>query len=84
MLLGGTTTFTDMYYFEDVVAEAAKEAGMRGVLGETIIGFPVADNKTPADALAYHREVPDALPRTIRWSRRRSRRTRCTRIPTRR
>src|SRR5947207_1367719 len=53
MLLGGTTTFTDMYYFEDVVAEAAKEAGMRGVLGETIIGFPVADNKTPADALAY-------------------------------
>jgi len=53
MLLGGTTTFTDMYYFEDVVAEAAKEAGIRGVLGETIIGFPVADNKTPADALAY-------------------------------
>jgi 5-methylthioadenosine/S-adenosylhomocysteine deaminase len=53
MLLGGTTTFTDMYYFEDVVAEAAKEAGMRGVLGETIIGFPVADNKTPAEGLAY-------------------------------
>src|SRR5579862_1657969 len=51
MLLGGTTTFTDMYYFEDVVAEVAKEAGMRGVLGETIIGFPVADAKTPADAL---------------------------------
>ena len=53
MLLGGTTTFTDMYYFEDVVAEVAKEAGMRGVLGETIIGFPVADNKTPADALRF-------------------------------
>ena len=53
MLLGGTTTFTDMYYFEDVVAEAAKEAGMRGVLGETVIGFPVADNKTPQDALGY-------------------------------
>src|SRR5262245_35149437 len=51
MLLGGTTTFTDMYYFEDVVAEAAKEAGVRGVLGETIIGFPVADAKTPADSL---------------------------------
>ena len=51
MLLGGTTTFTDMYYFEDVVAEAAKEAGMRGVLGETVIGFPVADAKTPADSL---------------------------------
>ena len=53
MLLGGTTTFTDMYYFEDVVAEAAKEAGMRGVLGETIIGFPVADAKTPAQSLAF-------------------------------
>jgi 5-methylthioadenosine/S-adenosylhomocysteine deaminase len=53
MLLGGTTTFTDMYYFEDVVAETAKEAGMRGVLGQTIIGFPVADHKTPADALAF-------------------------------
>ena len=52
MLLSGTTTFTDGYYFEDVVAEAAKEAGMRGVLGETVIGFPVADAKTPADALA--------------------------------
>jgi 5-methylthioadenosine/S-adenosylhomocysteine deaminase len=51
MMLSGTTTFTDMYYFEDVVAEATKEAGMRGVLGETIIGFPVADAKTPADAL---------------------------------
>ena len=53
MLLGGTTTFTDMYYFEDVVAEAAREAGMRGVLGETIIGFPVADAKTPADSLKF-------------------------------
>src|SRR5579862_9268800 len=53
MMLSGTTTFTDMYYFEDVVAEAAKEAGMRGVLGETIIGFPVPDSKTPSDALAF-------------------------------
>src|SRR5207245_6494090 len=51
MLLGGTTTFTDMYYFEDAIAETAKEAGMRGVLGETIIGFPSPDAKTPADAL---------------------------------
>ena len=53
MLLGGTTTFADMYYFEDVVAEVAKQAGIRGVLGETIIGFPVADAKTPADALRF-------------------------------
>ena len=53
MMLSGTTTYTDMYYFEDVVAEATKEAGMRGVLGETIIGFPSPDAKTPADALAF-------------------------------
>jgi len=52
MMLGGTTTFTDMYYFEEVIAEAAKAAGMRGVLGQTIIGFPVADARTPADGLA--------------------------------
>jgi 5-methylthioadenosine/S-adenosylhomocysteine deaminase len=51
MLLSGTTTYTDMYYFEEVVGEETKRAGMRGVLGETIIGFPVADAKTPADAL---------------------------------
>ena len=51
MLLSGTTTYVDMYYFEEVVAEETKRAGMRGVLGETIIGFPVADAKTPADAL---------------------------------
>ena len=43
MMLGGTTTFTDMYYFEDTASRAVKEAGMRGVMGETIIKFPVAD-----------------------------------------
>ncbi|HTT62436.1 MAG TPA: amidohydrolase family protein [Bryobacteraceae bacterium] len=53
MMLSGTTTYTDMYYFEDVVAEATKEAGVRGVLGETIIGFPSPDAKTPAAALAF-------------------------------
>src|SRR5438270_11613268 len=53
MMLSGTTTYLDMYYFEDRVAQATKEAGMRGVLGETIIGFPVPDAKTPADSLAF-------------------------------
>src|SRR5688500_19371095 len=36
MLLSGVTTYTDMYYFEEIIAEATKEAGMRGVLGQTI------------------------------------------------
>jgi 5-methylthioadenosine/S-adenosylhomocysteine deaminase len=52
MILGGTTTFVDMYYFEEEVAEATREAGLRGVLGQTIIQFPVPDAKTPADGLA--------------------------------
>ena len=53
MMLSGTTTYVDMYYFEDRVAQATKEAGLRGVLGETIIGFPSPDSKSPAAALAY-------------------------------
>ena len=53
MLRGGTTTVADMYYFEEEVAEATKAAGMRGVLGETLIGFPSPDSKTTAAALAY-------------------------------
>ena len=52
MIESGTTTFADMYYFEEEIAKAAIEAGLRGVLGQTIIQFPVADAKTPADALA--------------------------------
>ena len=53
MLLSGTTTYTDMYYFEDAVAEADREAGLRAVLGETIIGFPAPDAPTPEDALRF-------------------------------
>ncbi|MDP8990395.1 MAG: amidohydrolase, partial [Acidobacteriota bacterium] len=52
MALSGTTTFTDMYYFEDTVAEVTKQAGLRGMLGETLIGFPAPDYKTPQAALA--------------------------------
>jgi 5-methylthioadenosine/S-adenosylhomocysteine deaminase len=50
---GGVTTFADMYYFEDAVAEETKTAGMRGVLGETILDFPAPDNKTNAAMLEY-------------------------------
>ena len=52
MLLGGTTTYTDMYYFEEVIGQATAAAGMRAVLGQTVIGFPVPDAKTPQLALA--------------------------------
>jgi 5-methylthioadenosine/S-adenosylhomocysteine deaminase len=50
---GGITTFADMYYFEDAVAEETKKAGMRGVLGETFIDFPAPDNKDEAEVLVY-------------------------------
>jgi 5-methylthioadenosine/S-adenosylhomocysteine deaminase len=51
MALSGTTTYTDMYYFEETVAEETKAAGLRGVLGQTVIGFPAPDYKTPQAAL---------------------------------
>ncbi|MBM4195432.1 MAG: amidohydrolase family protein, partial [Gemmatimonadetes bacterium] len=51
MIQSGTTTYTDMYYFEEEIARETKAAGLRGVLGQTIIQFPVADAKTPAEGL---------------------------------
>jgi 5-methylthioadenosine/S-adenosylhomocysteine deaminase len=59
MLRGGITTYADMYYFEDAVARVTKEAGMRGVLGETIIDFPAPDNKTVQQALDYTQRFID-------------------------
>jgi 5-methylthioadenosine/S-adenosylhomocysteine deaminase len=53
MIRGGTTTYCDMYYFEDAIADETRKAGVRAVLGETVIDFPVADNKTNAEAMAY-------------------------------
>src|SRR5258706_1804965 len=55
MIASGTTTFTDMYYFESDIATETKKAGLRGVLGETMIDFPVADNKTWDETVAYIR-----------------------------
>jgi 5-methylthioadenosine/S-adenosylhomocysteine deaminase len=55
MIQSGTTAYADMYYFEEEIAKATKDAGMRGVLGQTIIKFPVADAKTPAEGLARAR-----------------------------
>ena len=51
MIQSGTTLFSDMYYFEEEVARVTKAAGLRGVLGQTVIEFPVPDARTPADAL---------------------------------
>ena len=52
MIRGGTTTYCDMYYFEDAIADESAKAGVRGVVGQTLIDFPVADNKTFDEGLA--------------------------------
>ena len=52
MIRSGTTTYVDMYYFEDAMARVTKAAGMRAVLGETLLDFPAPDNKTHEQALA--------------------------------
>jgi 5-methylthioadenosine/S-adenosylhomocysteine deaminase len=53
MIRSGITTFADMYYFENAIAEETKAAGMRGILGESWLDFPVPDNKNEAEAAAY-------------------------------
>ena len=55
MIRSGTTTFADMYYFESEVAKETKAAGLRGILGETLIDFPAPDNKTWEAMVAYNR-----------------------------
>jgi 5-methylthioadenosine/S-adenosylhomocysteine deaminase len=52
MIQSGTTAYADMYYFEEEIGRVTKSAGLRGILGQTIIQFPVADAKTPAEGLA--------------------------------
>src|SRR5688500_7203148 len=56
MIRSGTTTFADMYYFESDIARETKAAGLRGVLGETLIDFPAPDNKTWDEMIAYMRQ----------------------------
>lgn len=53
MIRGGTTTYVDMYYFEDAIAEETRHAGLRAVLGETVLDFPAPDNKSWREAIDY-------------------------------
>jgi len=55
MIRSGITTFADMYYFESDIAEATAEAGMRALLGQTILMFPAPDADTYEDALVLCR-----------------------------
>jgi 5-methylthioadenosine/S-adenosylhomocysteine deaminase len=51
MIKSGTTTFSDMYLFEEETARAAKQAGMRCIIGEGLFDFPSPACKTPAECL---------------------------------
>lgn len=48
----GVTTFNDMYYFEDDVAEATAEAGLRAIVGQTVMKFSAPDAESYEDSLA--------------------------------
>lgn len=55
LIRSGVTCFADMYYFEEAVAEAVAEVGMRAVLGQTVLKFPTPDAASYEDALALAR-----------------------------
>jgi len=56
MLLGGVTTFLDMYYFEEEIAKACHEMKARALLGETVVNFPNCDADQPYGGLEYGEE----------------------------
>jgi len=60
MIRSGTTTFCDMYYYEEVVAEATEQAGLRAILGETILKYPSPDAPSYDEGLARCRRFIEA------------------------
>ena len=57
LIRSGVTSFADMYYFEDQVAEAASRAGLRGVCAQTILKFPSPDASSYEEALQAAEEL---------------------------
>ncbi len=51
MIRSGITAFADMYYFEDAIAEATVQAGLRGVLAQTVLKFPAPDAASYEDSV---------------------------------
>lgn len=52
----GITTFNDMYYYEEDIAKATVQAGLRAVLGQTVLKFPAPDAASFEESLAAARE----------------------------
>lgn len=55
MIRSGITTFADMYYFEEAIAEETAAIGMRALCGQTVLVFPAPDAETYEDALVLCR-----------------------------
>lgn len=55
MIRSGVTTFADMFYFEDAIAETTAGVGMRALLGQTLLIFPAPDAESYEDALVLCR-----------------------------
>ena len=55
MIRSGVTTFADMYYYEEAIAETTADIGMRALLGQTVLVFPAPDAETYEDALVLCR-----------------------------
>lgn len=56
LIRSGVTCFADMYYFEEEVAKATAEAGLRALCAESILKFPTPDAPSYEDAMAYARD----------------------------
>ena len=69
MIQSGTTTYTDMYYFEEEIARATKAAGLRGVLGQTLIDFGDLLRRSGriGDAVRLYRKAVAAVPGDLEW-----------------
>lgn len=57
MIKSGTTCFNDMYFYEDIIAEEARKAGVRGVMNESIIDLQTASFQTPDEGLRLSEQL---------------------------
>jgi len=61
MIRSGTTCFADMYYYEEAVADATAQAGLRAVCAETVLRFPTPDAQSYDESLERTRDF------ILRW-----------------
>jgi len=59
MIRSGSGIFSDMYFFEEEVARACEDIGIRGIIGEAILDFPTPSKTTPQEAMQFTRQLHD-------------------------